>query len=601
MTKVDCIKWFNNVRKIAILIAFTCICQPMLQATQIVKIKNQKDFDEIQEIILASIKRGEEGITISLSPGSYYFKDHHIALNNIIASDFSLHIYGNNATILPQGKDYQDGDTYEGRFSVNNSWMSFSEDINIWSKARYAQELIEVIDSTTKECRLKSGISFPTALDCSNAYILITQWFRSYVYKITKIDNPYIYFTAESLAPGYKNNGYNINNDYYYGGQYPRYKLCNIETEDNNFRIIDGTIRLPKGITSIREGKTNTIIDIVNCNFRKIEVKNLRFFGNSNISKSAAININNTACDNFSIHDCEFRGFRSSIISAISSHNILVEHNIFKDCYTWGIRFENGCKNTTVRLNSFTSMGKGMDNVFCVVCRGEDFNISNNEFSNYGYGGIGAGVHFKSEMRYKCTGRIEGNVLSYTSEYLSDKENYTTMDSGAIYLWTKNNGILVRNNFVHDISGMRTNQGIYCDDGASGVQVIGNIVIGIDNSYCIGSRRDDRAEEHNYPGSGIESSNLNNIIQDNIIDGPILFGGNEKHENGCILGNNYVLISEESIPPAHNIKNVTEEGSIVALELIKRNGYLIVLNRQSYRFLRKSPEWKAFKKHVKRN
>ena len=589
----------GDMKKLFIFLLVFLLIPLVIGARTVIKINGQEDFNRIQQKILSTIKSGEKKISVSFASGTYIVREKHLMLDDINVPNVELYINGNGAILIPEGKKYKNGDTYNGSFSPNNSWMSGARDINIWSPVRYADSLIEVLNPTTKECRLKGKEAYPLGTDCSNAYILVTQWFRSYVYKVSKVVGQYIYFTAESLAPGYQKKGYNINNDYYFAGQNPRYKLCNLDINDEGFGIVNGRIRLPLGVVFVREGTTNRFILINKCTFRSIDISGLVFCGNSNRGNASAINIKDTGCESICIHHCEFYGFRSNIISLYSSQNVCVENNIFQDGYVYGIWSDNGCRETIVRRNSFLSMGKILNDTFCVVCRGTDFQVCNNTFTNFGYGGIGAGVHYKAEKKNKSTGIIERNELCYTKTYIDNKVNYTTMDAGAIYLWTKNDGVKVKYNYIHDIDGMKINQGIYCDDGASNCEIIGNVVLGVANSNCIGSRRDDRAEEKNTPGTGIVSSNMNNVVKDNVVDGRILFVGNERKDNGCVVGNNYVLVEKGVASPAHKIINVKEDGKLIELTRIGSVSGRVSVSRTSYEMLRKSREWKTIKKYVK--
>ena len=569
-------------------------------ATSVLKINNQEDFNLMQKRVLSAIKSGEKTIVVSISPGTYSAKENHLVLNNINAPDVELHINGNNAILIPQGQEYKNGDAYNGTFSIDNSWMSGVQDISVWTPARYADGLIEVLDASTKECRLKGADYFPTGTDISNAFILITQWYRSYVYKISKVEGNYIYFMAENLASGYNNMGYNINNDQFFGGLNPRYKLCNLNTGDDVLGIVNDRIKLPNGISFVREGVVNRYLSVNNCVFRSLEISGLVFCGNSNSENKSTITLRDLKSENVCIHNCVFYGIRSNVISLFSSPNVRLENNLFQDCYNYGIRSDNGCRETVVKGNRFVSMGKGMDNTFCVVCRGENFRISNNTFTDFGYGGIGAGVHYKTAKHRKCTGIMENNELCYTKEYIDNKDNYTIMDAGAIYLWTKNDGIIIQHNFIHDIDGMKTNQGIFCDDGASDFTIVGNVILRIANSNCIGSRRYEKAEEKNTSGTGILYSNVNNVIENNLVDGRIRFEGNERQDNGCVFGNNYVLVKTRSALPAHKIENVRKEGDVINLTVTGLVNGHIGVSRSSYKKLSKSDEWNNLKEYVVR-
>ena len=559
-------------------------------------VNTQDDFDQLNQLLVKSLKTEETDIYVVLSPGKYVVKENHIRLDGIDASKKSIHIIGNGAVLVPQGRVYRSGDVYEGVFSTDHSWMCDQSDISIWSHVRFADGLIEIVNEKEKVCRLKSKESIPNGLDVSIAYIMIPHWYQSSIYKISKIENGFIYFTAPDLGVGYGKKRYNLNDDFNFAGLTPRYKLCNVETGDDCLKIINNRVYLPKSCITVREGTTNSFLYLSVSSFKNIEVSNVQFWGNRYSNTSAGISFYKINCEKLQIKNCVFRGFQSKVIALYSTNNVTIENNRFTDCHDYGISSYNDCERTTVKKNYFYMMGKRMNNSFCVSCHGPDFRVEMNTFLDYGFDGIGAGESHRNANGKRCYGVICNNTLSYSADYLADKANYTIMDSGAIYLRTKNYGVVIKNNYIHDIDGMFTNQGIYCDNGAFGYQMYGNIIVRIANSNCIGSRRDANGEERNSPGSGIEATNINNTIRDNIVDGRILFVGNERGGNGCVFGNNYVLLSSSDNVPTHTIKNVTEEGSLVFIDHTGYRRGRIGVSRSSIRSLKKSPEWKWLKK-----
>lgn len=567
-----------------------------LNARVVIVVSSQAEFDQLTQKLAKALKSDETDICVTLLPGQYIAKENHIRLDGIKAPNTKVRFVGHGAVLVPEGKIYRNGDRYDGVFSPDNSWMCGRTDVTIWSHVRNAEGLIEVVNEKEKLCRLKSREAIPNGSDVSAAYILIPHWYQSGVYKIRKIDNGYIYFVADDLDGGYKNKGYNVNDDYNIAGLMPRYKLCNVETGEDGLKIIDGRVYLPKGITTVREGKTNSFLYISVSTLRSIEFSDIHFRGNRYNKTAAGISFYKVSSEALCFKNCEFKGFQGKVMALYSTPNASIEKCLFEDCYDYGVSSYNDCEQTVVKDNYFYRMGKRMSNSFCVSCHGPNFRVENNIFLDYGFDGIGAGESHKNVSGNKCFGVICNNVLSYSSEYLADKANYTIMDSGAIYLRTKNNGVVIKNNYIHDIDGMFTNQGIYCDNGAFGYQMYGNVIVRIANSNCIGSRRDANGEERNSPGSGIKATNINNIVRDNIVDGRILFVGNERENNGCVFGNNYVLLSSGSDVPVHTIKNVTEEGSIILLDHTGYRRGRIGVSRQSYKTLKKSVEWKWLKK-----
>ena len=566
-----------------------------LQARETIVVRTQSDFDQLSENLNAAIQSAEHDVCVVFSPGQYVAHENHLQLIGINAPDLKIRIKGNNAIWIPKGRAYRNGDEYEGDFSIGNAWMDHEKDVETWSHVRYADGLVEILDPETKECRIKSFESFPEDTNYDFAYILITHWYLSSVYKISKIEGHYIYFVANDLAKGRQNKGYNVNDDYLYAEINPRFKLCNVETGDDYLRITHGKVCLPSGTTSVWEGTTHRYITIKECSFRSLDISGIKFLGNKGKKSDPAICLKEVDCERTRIHKCKFLGFRSYVISATSSRNVNIENNVFSDCYFSGIRSDNGCEDTHVIGNSFSNMGKRMSNSFCIVCRGTDYLIRENTFTDYGYGGIGVGVWYKSTKKNKCSGVVEYNVMKYSEDYLADIANHTIMDGGAIYLWTKNDGSIIRYNHIHNFSGVNTNRGIFCDDGAYNYQIIGNLITGIDNYYSIDARRVAKVQEAKTSGTGIDKSNVNIVMKDNIVDNQIRFVGNEMDDNGCVLGDTYYLLSENEALPKNIIKNVSSTGETVYLNHTgERNGH-VGLASNSFRQMKKSTVWKEVK------
>ncbi len=528
-------------------------------------VNSQVEFDGLQEKLTNTIKTGKRNIYVILLPGTYVTKEEHVALKDITAADTKIHIKGKDTILIPEGNEYHDGDAYQGTFSTDNSWMSGTEDIEIWSYIRYTDGLVEVLDTIKKLCQIKCKDTFPKNTDFSNAYILVPHWYKSSVYKIDKIDGQYIYFIADDLkASSY--GGYNVNDDYNFGKKEIRYKLCNIEIGEDYLHISYGKLHLPNGITSVREGKSHNFLTIQNCKFSSVDIKGICFIGNAFAESKPAIEIKNSFCKKIRVHKCSFYGMRGNVISIMASPNVSIDNNLFEDCYYNGIKSNNESANTVVKKNSFKSMGKHMNNTPCVRCQGTNYHVSDNVFLNFGYGGISTGVWYKSKMKQPCSGIIENNDLSFDQDYMDHIENYGIMDGGAIYVATKNAGSIIRNNYIHSISGMKSNRGIFCDDGASNIEIYGNVITGIANSRCIDSRRATFVERSSSSESGVERANVNIIIRDNVVDGSIRFEAHEDSDNGCVKGTNYILPAQDGKVPQMTIDHVAIQEDDIILD-----------------------------------
>ena len=585
--------------RFSVILLFCALVTSPVFAKRVITVSTQTDFDNLTKELKAVLKTDDD-IVVSFKPGQYEVKERHIDLSGIEASGKCISFKGNGAVLIPKGRSYRDGEPYEDPFSVDNSWMLGTDDLEVWSFVKYADGQVEIINTETKECRIKSNERFHQEIDCSNAYILVTQWFVSGVYKVNKIEGQYIYFIVDDLQADSYKGGYSINNDYNYRKANPRFKLCNVGVNEGCVSVTDGIVHLPKGVESAWEGTTNRFIIISSSAFERIEISGFRFYGNSNRKKATALSFSDVTCKSIIIKDCEFNGFRSDVIGIANTPNVTVEGNRFAGCYRHGVQSNNKSVKTIVRNNEFTHMGKGMTNTSSVSCRGTDFLIADNSFTDYGYCGIGVGEWYKAKKRDLCTGIVENNTLVFTKPFLDNIANYGLMDGGAIYLRTKMDGVEVRNNRIDGFSGMAGNRGIYCDDGAYNFKIIGNVVTGIANSYCIDSRRVENVEERNTPGTGIERANVNIEIRDNVVDGRIRFVGHEDADNGCRIGTNYLLAENDTATVNNIIKQVNTEGSEQTLVFTGMKKGKLGVARKSYKQMRRMSDWRTIRQHFVR-
>ena len=583
--------------RISTVILLICFVMPsILSARTIINVVDQSSFDKLQATLVSAIKTGDKEISVFFTKGTFTAKERHLILNGIKAPDVSISIIGSDAIILSSGKEYKNGDKHQSELSVRRSWMSDSQDIKIWSDVRYADGLIEILDESKQQCRLKSKEPLASVANGAS-HILIPHWFQSSVYTIDKISGNYIYFTASDLKKSF-GSGYNVNGDYHYGKKQVRFRLFNAKGSSDCVRIVDGRVQLPSGISSARECLIHRYITIQNCSFCSVDIKGLKFRGNNYAYNDPAIYINNVNCTSLSVTGCEFRGMHGDVITIASSPNVHIENNTFYDCYNNGIQSDNKSKNTIVKDNAFKNMGKRMQNTFCILCRGENYLVTGNKIEDFGYGGIGIGVHYKSEKPNPSKGIVDGNEMTYTDAYIANIANYGIMDSGAIYVWTKNDGSIIRNNFIHGYSGMGDNRGIFCDDGAYNLQIYDNVITGIANSYCIDSRRESSVERTKTPESGIDRSNVNIVIRDNIVDGKVRFVAHEDKNNGCVKGANYVLREKDKTLPNNVQGNVAKWDDDIILDTNGSSKGKIRLTAKSYKQLKKSKSWSSLRKHV---
>ena len=166
-----------------------------------------------------------------------------------------------------------------------------------------------------------------------------------------------------------------------------------------------------------------------------------------------------------------------------------------------------------------------MDNQFAVDSKASRMWIHDNVFENFSYGAIGVGSFYMDRIPASASGIIENNEIYCTQAFLK-RPARLLMDSGAIYAWTINKDVTIRNNSIHDIGGYGENRGIFLDDGTVNVSVIGNRIRNVWNYYCIDLRLCPEVEKN--PLSRIRRVNVGNRMEGNDVDGKVRFENREK-------------------------------------------------------------------------
>ena len=217
------------------------------------------------------------------------------------------------------------------------------------------------------------------------------------------------------------------------------------------------------------------------------------------------------------ITNSTFRCIGGSILTDRKSTNVSFTHNRVDTFMGYGVQSEAGSTGARVTNNTFTNCTLGMEIGFAIQMRSDGFLVSQNTITDFCFGAIGAGIWGGTTTDSKCRGVISDNEIYLSATYLSDLMQHTLMDSGAIYTWTRCDGVTISNNYIHDISGIRDNRGIFCDDGTRNVTVTGNRIERIHNSYDIDLRWCDTYKEK------VPDHNTGNTVKDNNTTGRVRF------------------------------------------------------------------------------
>jgi hypothetical protein len=276
-----------------------------------------------------------------------------------------------------------------------------------------------------------------------------------------------------------------------------------------------------------------------------------------------------------------------------TSNNLHIENNDFVNNYTTIIYVGRNSDLITINKNHFESNGLSLNYSCCIHCEGNHYIISNNSIVDFGYCAIRCGVWYQSKEAAPSKGVIEYNVIYYSDDYLNAINNHGLIDSGAIYIATKNDDVIARYNFINNISGAGANRGIYCDDGAKNFTLYGNIILNIHNGRCIDARNDASLELFDKN----EVANINKVMEYNIYDGSVKFHGKAIQSNGCIKGVNFITNHKET-DVIYDYANMEKKEDDIVINIRRVRGTKIVVDWGTRRVLRQTPAYEGLKKYI---
>ena len=467
-------------------------------------VRNQADVASLQTRIEA-VPETEEQLEIRFAPGVYYYPEDFLRIEAWNRPGMSLSIVGEDAVLI--GSDAYDGIPDIGAACIDTVALrhidSFTEmrQASCWPlRIPFRKNLYSL------RCRGENAEDYPPGTE-----LMMTQWYIGAVYPIERIGRRRILFRREKHYTG-------IWAELRYGRCLPRYL----------FRIIpqDPMLYRSRAVRFLRvEGAT----------LSSLSIRGFRFLGNG--EGEWLMELSGLLAGDVSITDCRFEGIRSGGINVIDTDNFRMEENRAERCYHSMVYINAKSKKSVIRDNVFINCGYAVSNDPIVNCKGEDFLVSGNYFEDFSYSAIGVGQHFFSKETAGNSGVVEKNEICM-SEAFRRGVYRELIDSGAIYVWTFTNGIIIRDNYIHDLAGPHGNRGILCDDGTINVTICGNRIVRVRSSYCIDLRRHRRVERD--PRSGVRRANVGNVMYGNIVDGECRFQI-RKNDPSSMKGENIVL------------------------------------------------------------
>lgn len=487
------------------------LCLSAGARTKEIAIHSQASFDALPTLLYQCLYDGYEDITIRFDQGTFYFGEKYLFLDGLSFPKTRIRFIGQGTILTGKGEDYRDGDLLERPIEAGTGVISESGDVFLWSEVYHADSKVHVVDPEKRLCRLRCKALKKNQIgDLSSCHILLTEWYLGKMMKVTQVKDGEIYFISDEDTAL-------LNADYDYAHKYPRFKLLN--TKEAPFCVLDNKVHLSPDLARVHVCRAGRLFSAHQASFRSLSFEGIIFSGNQD-NIYPLLDFTETLTEGVSITRCEFCGLRSKLVQAAYTPHFSFTDNSIHDCYRTGVSALKSAK-TVIRHNVFHNVGLALSNDFCIVCAGEDYLISDNLISDFGYGGIGVGLHFTIPRKDKITGTVKNNELWYTESYFADYPNHTLMDSGAIYAWTQHDRCVIRDNYIHDYTGMMHNRGIFLDDGASHVIVVNNTIRRVPNGWSIDSRL--VREVETMAGSQVTQANVGVLIHGNKVDGPIRF------------------------------------------------------------------------------
>ena len=487
-----------------LLVSSVCLAH---EETVHIRVSDQDAFARLDETVREALQGSPTSVDVLIDSGVYYYHDRHLDFQGLSADGKRLSIRGNGAVLYPDVEP-----VHAGPFDVNA--CVYTDSCGILSPVyapepmRKARFLVRVVSRRHKICRLKISEELGDYA-VQNGYIYLTQWFRGRTYKITAVKGRYVYFHADDL--NWVRLLYNVNLDFTFSLDWPRYRLINCHE--------------PAGAGSQKQAVASTFLSFSHGQMDSLSLSGIRFIGSrhDSMDENNAVVLIDSARVPTRIRDCRFEHIRNDCIRIRHAEAVSVTGCSFDHCYRYCFFAEEGVSDIIVADNDAVSCGLCGDNVFVFRCCADGFRICGNTVSDFGYSAISTGLHYSIVKTSPVRGLIADNEIFQTADYFRDAPMNLLMDSGAIYVTTQNDSLVIRDNYIHDINGPTYNRGIFADDGASHLRIVGNRIERIQNynAIDIDPRSSWKLKWRRHRKIPISEINVGNSISGNTVSGRI--------------------------------------------------------------------------------
>lgn len=484
--------------------------------SQTIRVDSQRDFDRLGSSI-DSIGTGS--VRVQFEPGTYFYQEKHLDFTGCKYPELRVTLEGNGAVLIAAGTDFvldaSNGHRipYDKDFSTDDGFVSLAQMKTVDMRDSVRQAFTHPIPVNLRKklfcirCR-EQDLSEQEAKD---AYIIFTQWYVGAVYKVKRIKNGWLYFHADRKYDTH------LYEELRYGRCNPRYILYN-QRSNQHPSIVAGILESP-GDEVVHRCEAGSFLSMNHAQFGSFRMEGFRFLGNR--ATEPLLRFDSVTADSLVLSGCRFEGIKGHAVLISGTDHFRVRNNSFEKCYQRGVHADFRCKDVEIVSNFFRDHGLMLSTSPAVYCQSEGFLVADNVFEDFSYCAIGLGTHYVESDRPYTAGIVERNEI-YQTERFRKKPMRVLVDSGAIYVWTMNKDLVIRNNYIHDISGPHGNRGILCDDGAMNVTIYGNLVLSVDhNSYRIDLRRNHSVERKQ--ACPVRRVNVGNKMWGNWVDGRVRF------------------------------------------------------------------------------
>ena len=474
----------------------------------VLPVTGQRDFDRLGERIDSVLATGERDVEVCFEPGTYFFGEEHLKFSEMEAESVNLRLTGNGA-VLVGSRSADDPSPAFGNGFVDLERQCAFDALAPARKAGFWP--IHIPFSKGVYALRAKGEANVSEADAVGMKIILSQWFVGAVYDVVKISRGWVYFRRVPYRT-------RIWSELRFGRCLPRYMLFS-----------------PRKAASAYPCAASNFLSVDNSRFGSVVLEGFHFLGNGDGVR--LLRFNGMDADSVVVRQCTFEGIRSRGILVERTDHFRLRDNVFKEGALNQVYVDKTAPDAQIERNRFIHNGLLMTNDPVVDCKGSGFLVRDNYFEDFSYSAVGAGLHFTDTCGLVTSGVIEKNEICM-SESFRKPPMRSLIDGGAIYVWTQNKDLLVRENYIHDIAGPHGNRGIFGDDGVVNLHVCDNTVLRVRDSYAIDVRRVHRVGRRK--NSAIRRVNVGIVIRGNTYDGRLRVHV-RKNDPDSYIGENTVV------------------------------------------------------------